>query len=125
MDAKFRYELDAGTGVLFKYYYGDITIEDIESSWEYAFDSGLITEKVKGFVLDYREATFDMNPSEYILIANFYRSNLKVFRGCRIGIITHNPRDIVIPVLVETKDDGYSSRPFTTPEAAIAWVLGF
>lgn len=125
MDAKFKYEFDPGTGILFKYYYGDITINDIESSWISAFDNGLITESIKGFVLDYREAAFDMHPSEHILIADFYRRNLEVFRGYRIGIITHNPRDIVIPVLVKTKDDGYLSRPFSTPEAAIAWVLGF
>jgi hypothetical protein len=26
-------------------------------------------------------------------------------------------------MLVEVKDEGYSSKPFSTPEAAIRWVL--
>lgn len=123
MTKKFRYEFDIATRILFKYYYGPITIEDIESSWLYAFDHDLIPNDTAGFILDYREANFKIERHESIKIAEFYKKHLAVFGGFKIAIITENPKDIIIPVLVETKDDGYFSKPFTTVEAAEKWVL--
>ncbi|MCB2220463.1 MAG: hypothetical protein KQI35_08720 [Bacteroidetes bacterium] len=120
---KFKYEYDASTGILFKFYYGIITISDIETSWIYAFENHIIPDDVTGFVLDYRNATFEISRSEYIAIPEFYRKHLTVFGNKKIAIITENPRDIVIPLLVEREDEGYMSKPFSTREAAIHWVL--
>ena len=123
MDKKFKYQFDSSQGILFKYYYGLITIEDIVSSWEYAFENGLIPKEVKGFILDYRKSNFNINIPEHTAIADFYKKHIDIFGGFKIAIITEDPRDIIIPVLVETKDEGYSSRPFSTLDAAIKWVL--
>ncbi|MGQ8336789.1 hypothetical protein ACUNWD_09580 [Sunxiuqinia sp. A32] len=41
----------------------------------------------------------------------------------KIAIVTESPKDIVIPTLVQNEDDGYLSRPFSSIEAAIKWVL--
>jgi len=56
-------------------------------------------------------------------IASFYKKHPEVFGGYKIAIVTVTPRDIVIPVLVEMHDDGYRSRPFSTLDAAIFWIL--
>lgn len=120
---KFKYHFNSSLGVLYKYYYGDITLEDITSSWEHAFENNLVPKGVKGFILDYREASFDIKIEEHTHIADFYKNNLDVFGNLKIGIITEEPNDIVIPILVESIDDGYSSQPFTTHEAALEWVL--
>lgn len=121
-EKKFSYYFDEERGILFKTYYGAITIEDINSSWEFAFREGLILEIKCGFVLDYRKASFDVVPVRHVEIAAFYKRHIEVFGGYKIAIVTEAPRDIVIPVLVEMHDEGYSSRPFSTIEAAIAWV---
>jgi hypothetical protein len=123
MDKNFKYEFDHLTGILFKYYYGPITIEDISSSWEYAFKNNLIPKDVKGFVLDYRDANFNMELEEHTQISDFYKKNIEVFRNLKIAVITENPNDVVIPILVEYKDDGYFSKLFSTTKAAITWVL--
>ncbi len=123
MSIKFRYEFDHSTGILYKYYYGPITIGDLTSSWEYAFENNLIPEEVKGFILDYRSANFKIDVEAHSEIADFYKKHLEVFGNFKIAIITEEPRDVVIPILVENKDEGYSSRPFSTLEAAIKWVL--
>jgi hypothetical protein len=123
MKKKFKYQFNNSLGILFKYYYGLITIEDIESSWEYAFKNDLIPKDVKGFILDYRNSNFNIKIEKFNEIANFYKKHLEVFGNLKIAIITEDPKDIVIPILVETKDEGYSSRPFSTLESAIDWVL--
>jgi len=123
MNKKFKYEFNRALGILFKYYYGTISIEDIESSWEYAFENELIPLETKGFILDFQKSNFDIEIDRHIAIADFYKKHLNIFGNKKIAIITQNPRDIVIPILVQTKDEGYSSRPFSTVESAIKWVL--
>ena len=122
-EKKFSYHFDEERGILFKTYYGAITIEDINSSWKFAFREGLIPEVKCGFVLDYRKARFDVVPGRHVEIAAFYKRHIEVFGGYRIAIVTEEPKDIVIPVLVEMHDEGYHSRPFSTMEAAVSWVL--
>jgi len=123
MERKFKYVFDNKNGILFKYYFGDIKIEDIESSWDLAINTGLIPKETKGFILDYQNAAFDIKISEYHKISDYYRNHIEVFGGVKIAIITQSPRDVVIPTLVESHDNGYLSRPFSTLEAAIRWVL--
>ena len=123
MEKKFEYKFNNSLGILFKTYYGLISIEDIESSWEYAFENDLIPKEKKGFILDYRNSNFNIKTEEYMAIANFYKKHIEIFGNYKIAIITENPRDIVVPILVESQDEGYSSRPFSTLEAAIAWIL--
>ena len=73
--------------------------------------------------MDYRNATFDLKIDEYSGISNFYKEHIEIFGNHKIAIITEHPKDVVIPVMVKTMDDGYFSEPFCTLEAAIRWVL--
>ena len=123
MNNKFKYQYDSSTRILFKYYYGKITIEDIYSSWDYAISNNIIPNGTRSFVLDYTAASFDIKVKEHTKIADYYKNHLEVFRNCKIAIITQTPKDVVIPALVETIDEGYYSKPFYTLEAAIDWVL--
>ncbi len=123
MSKKFSYQFDPSSGILYKYYVGKISILDITASWEYAFAKQLVPKNVRGVILDYKAATFDIKIDEHTQIADFYEDHLEVFGGLKIAIITDNPKDIIIPSLVETKSNGYLSKPFSTLEAAINWVL--
>jgi hypothetical protein len=123
MNEKFQYHYDNSTGIFYKYYYGLITIEEIYSSWDYAISNNLIPKGTKSFILDYRMASFNIKVNEYYRIAEYYRKRIDIFKNCKIAIITQTPKDVVIPALVETIDQGYFSKPFYTPEAAIEWVL--
>lgn len=123
MKKKFTYHFDSSLCILFKTYYGLVTIEDINASWEYAFENDLIPKEKIGFVLDYRNAHFNIDAKRHSEIADFYKKHIDIFGGYNIAIVTQEPKDIVIPVLVEMHDNGYTSRPFSTLEAAIAWVL--
>lgn len=123
MEEKFKYVFDKSTGILYKHYYGYITYEDIFSSWDYAMENDIISKETKGFILDYRKASLEGLLKEYWKIADYYKKHLDVFGNKRIAIIIEKPKDAVVPDLVEQKDEGYSSHPFYTPEAAVEWVL--
>jgi hypothetical protein len=100
-----------------------MTLEEIESSWEYAFEKNLRPKEKRDFILDYRRSHLDIEFGQHLAIADFYKKQLDVFGNHKIAIITEEPRDIVIPVLVKFHNEGYSSRPFSTLEAAIALML--
>jgi len=119
----FKYSFDKCTGILYKFYYGEILLDEIFTTWDIALANNLIPKNVKGFILDYRNATFKLKRLEYQCIAKYYKMHLDVFGNKRIAVITATPSDTVIPILVKTLDEGYSSKPFSTVEAAIDWVL--
>ena len=117
------FEFNPRIRILFKYYYGLISVEDIKNSWIDAIAKKQVPDNVRGFVLDYRKAHFDLDPRRHIEISAFYKENLRVFGGKRIAIVCESPNDIVIPILFQTKDFGYESMPFSTMKAAENWVL--
>jgi hypothetical protein len=119
----YSYSFDEKTGILYKTYFGPVKMADIESSWIYAFENNIIPRRTKGFILDYRDASFHITPEEHVEIVKFYQQHINVFRNKRIAIITESPKDVIIPMLIEEKDDGYHSKPFSTIEAAVKWIL--
>ena len=119
---KFKYEYDETRGILFKYYYFDISLKDIEDSWYYAFENDIIPQGTRSFILDYRGAHLNMVPDETSKIAEFFKQHLEIFAGAKIAIIMEKPSQFIFPILVQMKDEGYISKPFSTMEAAIEWL---
>ena len=120
----FRYEFNADLNILNKYYYGPICLEDIFTSWEYAFNNNIVSDDIKGFVLSFEEANYNFNALRFTEIISFYDKHLDVFKGKKVALITVNPADTVIPFLFKTKAKGYLSEPFSTKSAAIDWIIG-
>jgi hypothetical protein len=118
-----KYEFHPELNILFKNYYGPISIEDIFSSWEYAINNDIIPSDLKGFILDFREATFDFKTERFIEIVDFYKRSLDTFLGKKVALISTNPSDLVVPILFNSKDKDYVSKSFSTREAAIEWLL--
>jgi len=124
METKIEYKFDPSSGILYKYHKGSITIKDIITSWESALNNGIIPNKaIKGFILDYLQANFNISIEDYMQIADCYTKHIDIFRNYKIAIITETPADIVIPILVKQLDKGYTSKPFCTVAEAIKWVL--
>jgi len=120
----YKYEFDDKTGILFKYHYGEVNIKKIIDSWEYARKNSLIHKDVKGIVIDFRNTDTKIERTEFKEISLFFNSNLDLFGGLKIAIITiDDPKNIIVPILVSNNEVGYKSRPFLTLEGAIKWVL--
>jgi hypothetical protein len=122
-EKKFNYIYDNINQVVYKRYYGIISIEDITSSWNFAFGAKLFPEFTKRFILDYRLAQLDFNEEIHMQIASYYQEKLSVFRESRIAIIVTDPIFTAISVLFGTLDHNYLSKPFSTEKEALKWVL--
>lgn len=123
MENIFKYFFNEETKIFYKYYLGNIAFDDIQNSWNHIISNNLIPDDTIGFILDYRDATLQMESREHQKITDFYYANIETFKGKRIAIITEDPKDIVIPMLVRLKDRGYSSQPFSTEKAALSWII--
>jgi len=123
MKGNYNYRFDRSTNIFFKEYYGPITIEGIKSSWIYAYKNKLIPKETKGFIVDYRNATFNMKDEKHVEITDFYKEHPELFGNFKIAVLYGSRKDVFLPGLGETKDEGYSSQSFSTIEAAIQWVL--
>ncbi len=120
---KFKFSFNNSTGILYKEYFGLISPEEIFSSWDYAIINNIIPAETIGFILDYRKATFNFEIRLYGKIADYYQNQIEVFQGRKIGILSENPRDVALLMLFKSKDNGYTTRPFNTEEAAKEWIL--
>lgn len=120
---KCRYHFDQSTGILFKVYFGDITLKDIVETWDQGIENNLIPADNKGFIVDYRKARILIGDDDRPGIAEYFKDHLDVFGGKKIAVVTEDYRDIIQPILVMELDEGYSSRPFSTIEAATGWIL--
>jgi len=108
--------------ILYRYYFGLISVEDIKDSWLTDIKQKLIPSETIGFVQDYRLAHFDFEPGRCIEVDYFYQSFPEVFGKKRIAFITEHPDDMVYPMLIQLQDKGYESMPFSTMKAAVQWI---
>ncbi|MFC0877568.1 hypothetical protein ACE01N_13285 [Saccharicrinis sp. FJH2] len=122
-NSTYSVEYNVKNKIFYKRYSGTVQLENIFESWQNIFRKSLIPEDVKGFILDYRLAHFAFNLNEYHQIPEFYKDNLEYFYEKKIAILTNNPHDVVVTTLVKTMDDGYQSKPFSSEEAALHWIL--
>lgn len=122
MKGNYSYYYDAESGIMYKSYFGEITVRDIESSWETAIEQNLIPKNTKKFILDYRKANLEVRSTEHSSISNFYKKYPEVFKDSRIAVISGTPRNTVIAILVHEKDEGYQSFPFNNLEDALKWI---
>ena len=122
MTRNYAFYFDPETCIMYKFYYGAIRLDDIITSWDDAINRNIIPNETIGFILEYRKASLLIPVSHYKLIPAYYQKHPEIFFGKRIAILTTDPKDIVIPILVETEDQGYKSKPFSTEEAAIKWI---
>jgi hypothetical protein len=120
---KFEFSFDYSRMIFYKYYSGDVSYNDFESSWLYIIENQIIPNNVRGILLDYREALIKSPIDEAYKISSFFSGNVSIFKNKKIAFVTSTPEQIVLPVLVREFDSNYQSRPFSTIEAAEHWIL--
>ncbi|MBN2616133.1 MAG: STAS/SEC14 domain-containing protein [Bacteroidales bacterium] len=124
MVGNYSYYYDAESGIMYKSYFGEITVEDIESSWEAAIEQNLIPEHTKKYIIDYRKAILKVKSTEHSAISDFYKKYPSTFKDARIAVISDSPRNTVIAILVHEKDEGFQSFPFDDLKEALEWISG-
>lgn len=117
------YGLDKQGRVVSFSYNGVVTINDIQKQWSEALDQKLIQNQVLGFIVDCRNAILNFHVDETINLSNFFKKNICYFMNKRFAYITQSPEQVVFPILLQEEATDYEARPFSTPEAALLWIL--
>lgn len=120
----FGFSFDNSRGIFYKYYSGEVSFNEFESSWLYIIRNQFLPNEAKGILIDYRDAFVNSPIDEAYRISTFFSCNLKVFNNKKIAFVTSTPEQIVLPVLVREFEYNYQSRPFSTIEAAEHWLIG-
>ncbi len=119
---KCTFHFDEEKGILFKNYTGRVTLDNVINTWKNAIEKDKVSHDTKGIVVNFLKAKIDMEPVAAEEIVAFYRSNMEIFGGKKIAILTGTPRDIIIPVLMHEQSRGFEVRPFSTLDAACDWI---
>lgn len=109
--------------VLYKSFKGTITARDFELQWQLAIDNNVISSDILGFIIDCRHAVFKIDAEETSIITKIFRDNPNVFRNKKLAYITRLPEQIILPILLQEHDYNYQTKPFSTKEAALNWIL--
>lgn len=99
-----------------------MTLENIYSSWDELIEQNIIPNETKGFIVDYREAHFQFDVTKYHFISDYYKKNIEIFGKRKIAILSETPKDVALLILVQLKDNGYKTNPFTTLPSALNWI---
>lgn len=119
----FEFSFDDSRLIFYKYYSGKVSCYDFETSWLYIIKNHFLPGEAKGILLDYREALIQSPIEEAYRISTFFSGNFQVFKNKRIAFVTSTPEQVVLPVLVREYASDYQSRPFSTIEAAVKWLV--
>ncbi|MDA3928020.1 MAG: hypothetical protein PF541_03620 [Prolixibacteraceae bacterium] len=117
------YGVDKRGRIISMEYIGILSIKDIEKYWKKAIQNNLVHSEIKGFILDCRNAVIEIEEYEAKKLSDFFKKNISLFQFKRFAYLTETPNQIVFPILMQEEDYLYKSRPFSTLEAAVNWLL--
>ncbi len=120
---RYKFYFDPEKRILFKKHLGNVTMEQIFSSWDEAIRDNLIPSDTKGFVVDVRKAHYGIELAKVKTITRYFDSHPDIFSGKKMAVVVTSPEEIVLPVLIEYTPKSYSLKPFATETAALMWIL--
>ena len=121
--ASYEFHFDPKTKIFYKRHFGNISKEEIFSSWDHAIESDLIPKDTVGFIVDFRKAHYAIKVSDVKSLPSYFNSHTEIFGGKKMAVIVTSPQEIVIPVLIQQIQKKYQLQPFSTEEAAIKWIM--
>lgn len=104
-------------------YSGVITLQELRTIWMDVIDQKMVSSEIQGFILDYRNSVMDIKVEEISTLSEFFKNNLNIFQKKKFAYVTSSPGQIILPIILQEDDFFYESKPFSTTEAALEWVL--
>lgn len=120
MNAKCEYKFEER--IIIRNYKGDITVDDIVSSWNYLINNKLITPGLKGIISDFREADFLVDKTGFKKLSNYYSENIDLISHLKLAQLITTSK-IVFTILFEDQNPQIPTKAFSTMGAARRWVL--
>lgn len=117
---KFHFKVDSG--IFYKKYTGEITLEDMFASWDTIIENGLIPKDIDKLLLDYRDAKMMFTADEANDIVSFYKKFEAKFKNSRIALVMQSPKQVALHYLTKNIKPDLPMKAFYTIEAALSWL---
>lgn len=109
--------------ILVKNFKGKTNVNDIIASWEYLFRNNNLDSSLKGIINNLIECDLQMNMTSFGQLIT-YLNRHEIFKKIKLAVVCNNPSIIIFPTLGEIEHHELNIKPFTTEEAASAWIMG-
>ncbi|MFB6341627.1 hypothetical protein ACE1ET_07885 [Saccharicrinis sp. FJH62] len=110
-------------GILYKAVEGIITKDLIFQSWNKVFDTIDTSHEIRGVIIDCSKGHFDIPVSMFTEVITFYKNLFDMHCNSRVAVITNNPGDAVLSILLESAVTYSNTKTFSTIEAAELWLI--
>lgn len=122
MQEKSSWYYDSDLMIFHKVHFGEISLEEIFSSWTKIIEGQELPANSKKFLIDFSKASISFPASKAVEIANFYKKHDDVFGDAKIAMLMVEPNQVVLPIMVKLQGVGFDIKPFSTMQGAISWL---
>lgn len=107
--------------ILIRKFYGDVTIKELLSSFNYMINNNMIAKNQKGIISDFSEASFLVEQKDLLLLKDLFIKHNDILGDLRFAQIIITPQ-IVQTILFEEDNPDVKTRSFSTMQAARNWI---
>jgi len=122
MENENRYQYKMDDGIVIQYFKGPVNIDDIISSWDNLFRKEIVHPGLKGVISDFTGAGLDIEMKDLLTMREFLLKNSKLVKSLCLAQVVDSPK-IVMPLYFENENPEFTTRGFSTLEAAKMWIL--
>ena len=98
------------------------SIKDVISSFEEIMNNQMLSNNTIGIITDLRGVKFDINPSVFKRVSKFLKLHPELY-DYRLAAITETPKQVVMVILANNVSSKLNTKPFSTFDAALAWIV--
>lgn len=107
--------------IIIRKFVGELTINEVATSFQYLIDNGKITDKCRGIVNDICFAEFKPKMSEFIAFLNVVSAN-PILKKLKLPAVVLSAERNPFPFMVKLVS-GLNAQPFRDVDEAIDWIL--
>ena len=107
--------------ILLREFSEDASIEDVIASFEEIMDMKMLANNTPGVITDLRNVKFEINTNVFKRVSRFLKNNPELYKY-KFAAITISPMQVVLVIIANTVSAKLRTKPFSTLEAAVAWV---
>ncbi|MCZ4694695.1 hypothetical protein DWB61_06555 [Ancylomarina euxinus] len=107
--------------ILLREFSDDASIEDVIASFEEIMGMEMLANNVPGVITDLRNVKFEINTNVFKRVSSFLKNNPELYKY-KFAAITISPLQVALVIIGNTVSTKLRTKPFSTLEAAVAWV---
>lgn len=122
MTLKHSSYLDESAHILLLQFFGNLSIPDVACFWCSVSESEIAHNELTGFVLDYRDSTFNEGVYNHNEIEFVWKANIKLLEKKRLALVATGFKEVAVLSMLEDCCGGIDAKVFTTVSSAVDWV---